>query len=217
VVDAGILYPTDLGLTMSIARSREQGREGLRRRSRRSLGVRLAYTLPPFFLHWLRNLARSFPCSPFASACVEQALETSDCTGFVAFGLATVPAEFVVVAGAVVVVDGVVVVVDGVVAVCAIAPVPMRATIAAAVNVLTNRMVISSVDASDEMHGPPAGGIWIITLAKARQPAPGRIRRIFTALSKSLTPRGYLVHEIIGAPTPGLSSSSRHALDGHLI
>jgi hypothetical protein len=146
MVDAGILYPTDLGLTISIARSREQGREGLRRRSRRSLGVRLAYTLPPFFLHWLRNLARSFPCSPFASACAEQAFETSVCTGFAAFCLVVVAVDFMVVAGAVVVVvvAGAVVVVDGV-AVCAIAFALIKATMAAAVNVLTNRMMFSSV------------------------------------------------------------------------
>jgi hypothetical protein len=113
--------------------------------ARRSLGVRLAYDLPPFFLHWLRNLERSFPCSPFASACAEQAFETSVCAGFTTFCLVVVVADFVVVAGAVVVVvvAGVVVVVDGV-AVCAIAFALIKATMAAAVNVLTNRMIISS-------------------------------------------------------------------------
>jgi hypothetical protein len=145
MVDAGIVYPTDLGLTMSIARSREQeaGRAAATFTPQR---VRLAYTLPPFFLHWLRNLARSFPCSPFASACAEQAFETSVCTGFAAFCLVVVAVDFMVVAGAVVVVvvAGAVVVVDGV-AVCAIAFALIKATMAAAVNVLTNRMMFSSV------------------------------------------------------------------------
>jgi hypothetical protein len=59
--------------------------------------------------------------------------------------LVVVAVDFMVVAGAVVVVvAGAVVVVDGV-AVCAIAFALIKATMAAAVNVLTNRMMFSSV------------------------------------------------------------------------
>jgi hypothetical protein len=55
--------------------------------------------LPPLRLHSLRNFFRSFPCSPFASACSEQALEIAALSAPVGFAATAGLAAGAVVAG----------------------------------------------------------------------------------------------------------------------